>query len=195
MNSIRRRSLDSLMWSFLLFLVGIGQWQPVSGAETAPKVGDIAADFELTSVTGDRIKLTEKLKQGSVVLVVLRGFPGYQCPVCNKQVGQFLQDADKFKAAGVQVLFVYPGPSKNLSERAKEFIKDKTIPDHFHLLVDPDYQFTNAYHLRWNAADETAYPSTFVIAGDRKLSFVKISQTHGGRTKPDEVLEQLKRKQ
>jgi len=126
-----------------------------------------------------------------VVLVVLRGYPGYQCPVCNQQVGQFLQQADKFKAAGAQLVFVYPGASKDLALRAKEFWADRSLPDHVQLLIDPDYKFTNAYHLRWDAPKETAYPSTFVIQ-DRKITFAKVSQTHGGRAKVEEVLAMLK---
>ncbi len=157
-------------------------------AEAPPQVGDTVKDFELSSVSDEKVKLSEVTKNGPVVLVVLRGFPGYQCPVCNQQVGQYLSQADKFKAAGAQVLLIYPGPSKNLTQRADEFLAAKTLPSHFRLLVDPDYTFTNAYHLRWNAPGETAYPATFVIQKDRKITFAKVSQSHGGRTKPDEVL-------
>lgn len=161
-------------------------------ADSPPKIGQMAEDFELKSVRGDKVKLTEIAEHGPVVLVVLRGFPGYQCPVCNAQVGQLLAHADKFKSAGSQVVLVYPGPSADLTKRAQEFIKNKTIPDHFHLLVDPDYDFTNAYHLRWDAPNETAYPSTFVIGKDKMIVFAKVSDSHGGRTKPDEILRVLK---
>lgn len=161
-------------------------------ADTLPKVGETAKDFELLSVDGNQVKLTTVLEKGPVVLVVLRGFPGYQCPVCSKQVGQLLNEAEKFKSAGATVLLVYPGPSGKLMERAKEFIKDKTIPDHFSLLVDPDYVLTHAYHLRWNSSGETAFPSTFVIQKNGKISFAKISQSHGGRTEPGEILKELK---
>ncbi len=163
-------------------------------AELPPKVGAIADDFELRSVAGGSVKLSQIAEQGPVVLVVLRGFPGYQCPICNQQVGQFLAEADKFKAAGANVLFVYPGPSQNLAKRAEEFLRDQTIPNHFQLLVDPDYEFTKKYHLRWNANNETAYPSTFVMQKDRKITFAKVSQSHGGRTKPDEILKALQSK-
>ena len=122
---------------------------------------------------------------------MLRGFPGYQCPICSRQVGQLVEQADKFKAAGAQVVFIYPGPSSGLTGRAKEFIGEKTLPDHFQMLVDPDYKFTNAYHLRWDEPRETAYPSTFVLTKDRKITFAKISQSHGDRTKADDVLKAL----
>ena len=183
----RIRPMAIIACAFAIFCLSFG----AHAAEIPPKVGGMADDFELKSLKGDSVKLSDVTKDGPVVLIVLRGYPGYQCPICSQQVGQVLKEAGKFKEAGVQVLFVYPGPSKNLAKRAEEFLRDKTIPDHFQLLVDPDYQFTDAYHLRWNAQGETAYPSTFVIGKDRKITFAKISKTHGDRTSPDEILKAL----
>lgn len=177
--------------SILLVLIGI---RAGIAADTPPKVGETAPKFELESVDGTTIKLTDYAGKGPVVLVVLRGFPGYQCPICSQQVGQLLEKAEEIKSAGATVLLVYPGPSARLIEKAKEFIKDKTIPDHFQLLVDPDYKFTNAYHLRWNAAGETAYPSTLIIQPSLKVSYSKVSRSHGGRSTAKEILEKLKSK-
>jgi hypothetical protein len=39
----------------------------------------------------------------------------------------------------------------------------KKLPADFDLVLDPGYDFTNTYGLRWNAPNETAYPSTFLI--------------------------------
>lgn len=187
---LSRRSLAVVGLGLLL----LGVLPVLMAADQAPQVGDKAADFELDSVTGAKVELSKVAAQGPVVLIVLRGFPGYQCPVCNQQVGQYLAQAEKLKAAGAQVLLVYPGPADGLAKKAQEFINDKTIPAHFQLLVDPDYAFTNAYHLRWDAAGETAYPSTFVIQKDLKVVFSKVSQEHGGRSKPEEVLKVLSKK-
>ena len=44
-----------------------------------------------------------------VVLVVLRDFPGHQCPLCNRQVAEFTSHASEF--VGASVLMVYPGPA------------------------------------------------------------------------------------
>jgi len=180
-----RRVVVSFLW---LCLATVHSVSSARGDEAPPKVGDTAVDFELLSIKGDKVRLSKIANNGPVVLIVLRGFPGYQCPICSRQVGQLLGEADKIKAAGATVLFIYPGPSKNLSERAKEFVRDKTIPDHFQLLVDPDYSLTNSYHLRWDAPRETAYPATFVIQKDRRITFAKVSREHGGRTTVDEVL-------
>ncbi len=154
-------------------------------------MGDAAPDFELASVTETKVRLSEVASKSPVVLIVLRGFPGYQCPICNQQVGQYLNQAEKLKSAGAQVLLVYPGSSADLAMRAQEFIKDQTIPDHFQLLLDSDYAFTNAHHLRWDEAGETAYPSTFVIQKDLKVAYARVSEEHGGRSTPEEVLKVL----
>jgi len=44
------------------------------------------------------------------------------------------------------------------------------------------------WNLRWEAPQETAYPSTFVIDKEGKIRFAKVSKSHGGRTKSGEIL-------
>jgi len=163
-------------------------------AETPPAVGDVAKDFSLDTVDGEKAQLLRLEKEGPVVLLVLRGFPGYQCPVCNAQVGQFVASAKKFEALNANLVLVYPGPAQGLKAHAQEFIRGKTLPQNFYLALDPDYAFTVAYGLRWEAKNETAYPSTFVIGQDGKVQFAKISTTHGGRATAEEVLNVLAKK-
>lgn len=159
-----------------------------------PEVGDEAEDFELKTLDAKSVKLSKLVADGPVVLIVLRGYPGYQCPVCTAQVGQFVAKAKPFDAAKARVVMVYPGPADGLKKHADEFVRGKTLPDNFFLVLDPDYEFTKAYHLRWEAKNETAYPSTFVIDRERKITFAKISMTHGGRASVDEVLKALAEK-
>ena len=153
-----------------------------------PAVGDEAKDFELTALSGERVKLSDVAKQGPVALVVLRGFPGYQCPLCSRQVQEFLTKSDEFRSAKTTILFVYPGPADQLKEKAAEFVKGKDYPKHVHFLLDPDYTFTKQYGLRWDARAETAYPSTFVIDSKQKITFAKVSTTHGDRAAVGDVL-------
>lgn len=156
-----------------------------------PTVGEEAADFELKTLDAETVKLSKLVADGPVVLIVLRGYPGYQCPVCNSQVGQFLSKAEQFDALKTRVVMVYPGPADGLKKHADEFVRGKTLPNNFSLALDPDYEFAKAYHLRWDAKNETAYPSTFVVDRERKVTFAKISISHGGRASADEVLKAL----
>jgi thioredoxin-dependent peroxiredoxin len=158
-----------------------------------PKVGQTAKEFELSALGGGKVKLSEVNKQ-KVVLVVLRGYPGYQCPLCSRQFAEFLKLGDEFKNADTQVVFIYPGPAEKLQERAADFAKGRDYPKHFSILLDGDYKFTNSYGLRWDARNETAYPSTFVIETDGKISFAKVSTTHGDRVPAAEALKVAKKK-
>ena len=156
-----------------------------------PRVGDTAADFELNALGGGKVKLSQLTRRGTVVLVQLRGFPGYQCPLCTMQVGELMSNANQFAAAKAQVILVYPGPADGLKAHADEFVKGKTMPKNFTLVLDPDYAVVNKYGLRWDAPNETAYPSTFVIDRKGKIVFAKVSQSHGDRAKTSDILAAL----
>ena len=165
---------------------------PATAPSTMTVVGNPAPDFSLKDIKGNELKLSDLTQKGPVVLIQLRGWVGYQCPICTRQFGDFITHRDALDAAGAQVVFVYPGPALGLEDHAKDFISGKGLPASFHFLLDPDLVFVNAYGLRWDKKGETAYPSTFVI--DRKgiFQFVKISHSHGDRATTAEVLNVLK---
>src|SRR3954468_3847029 len=83
-----------------------------------PALGEKAPDFSLSTPEGKTVRLAEAVAKGPVALVVLRGYPGYQCPYCNRQVQDLVQSSDAFQKAGVHVLMVYPGPPQELGTRA-----------------------------------------------------------------------------
>jgi peroxiredoxin len=166
-----------------------GQMPPTDGA--TPKVGDRARDFALQSLDGATVRLSEEASRGPLVLVVLRGWPGYQCPFCTRQFGDYLANAAKFDEAGARVLFVYPGPGDGLIAHAEAFTAGRALPSAFRILLDPGYTFTQAYALRWEAANETAYPSTFVINKDAVVTFAQTSRSHGDRVTAESVLKAL----
>ncbi len=160
-----------------------------------PKMGDKAPDFTLKTLDDQTVRLGELTAKGKVVLVVLRGWPGYQCPICDRQVQDFVQSASAFAEAKVQVVFVYPGPASDLKAHAEEFktMKGKQWPKDFLYVIDPDYTMVNAYNLRWNAPKETAYPSTFILDNKGVIRFEKISHGHGDRTKAADMLTEVKK--
>jgi peroxiredoxin len=160
-------------------------------ASSVPKVGDTAADFTLDGLDGKSASLSDFTSRGPVVLIMLRGWPGYQCPLCTRQVADFAAHAKELTDAGATVVLVYPGPAEDLKAHAEDFFKDKSLSDTFHILIDPDFKMTNAYALRWNAPHETAYPSTFVIDAKRVVRYALVSKEHGGRSKAKDVIKQL----
>lgn len=157
------------------------------------KVGSTATDVEFQPLEGKTaVKLSELTAKGPVVLVVLRGWPGYQCPICFRQMGDLRKHAEEFMELGATVVLVYPGPAEALSQHAKDFLKGTELPEPFLYVVDPDYAFTNLYQLRWDEPRETAYPSTFVLDEDRVIRFRKISTSHGDRARAADVVAAVK---
>ena len=160
-----------------------------------PKVGDKAPDFSLKTLDGQTVTLSALTAKQDVVLVLLRGWPGYQCPICERQVQDLISSEDKFAETKAQLLFVYPGPADDLKAHALEFaeMKGKQWPKSYLYVMDPDYTMVNAYNLRWDAPRETSYPSTFVIDKKGIIQFAKISKTHGGRSSASEVIAAVKK--
>ncbi len=189
---------NTLAASIALAMIGaiISCMMPLAiAAAEPPKVGDKAPDFTLKTLDDQTVHLSELTAKGNVVLVVLRGWPGYQCPICDTQVHDFIAAASGFADAKAHLVFIYPGPATDLKAHAEEFKnwKGKVWPKEFLYVLDPDYAFVNSYNLRWDAPKETAYPSTFVLDKKDSVRFVKISHSHGGRTKAAEILDDVKK--
>lgn len=167
----------------------------VSAFAQTPAVGAKAPDFTLSTPTGKAVTLSTEQGGHGLVLVMLRGFPGYQCPYCVRQVHDFANRAADFKAKNTRVLLVYPGPPADLDQHAKEFLeKQAELPSNVVLVTDPDYEVTNLYGLRWNAPHETAYPSTFILDTNGMVVFEKISHDHGDRLSAQDALDNLSTK-
>src|SRR5262245_40769648 len=82
-------------------------------AAEPPGVGDKAPDFTLKTLDDQTVRLSEIISQNNVVLIVLRGWPGYQCPVCDRQVHDYIAASAGFAAAKARPVFVYPGPAND----------------------------------------------------------------------------------
>jgi peroxiredoxin Q/BCP len=169
----------------------LARMQPGRVQGATPKMNEKAPDFSLTSIDGMRVRLSDELKHGPIVLVVLRGWPGYQCPFCTRQFGDFLSHASELASQGARVVFVYPGPSDGIKGHAQAFTANRQMPPNFQFLVDPDYTFTFAYGLRWEAPEETAYPATFVLDPAGIVTFVHISKEHGDRVAAADTIKVL----
>jgi peroxiredoxin len=163
-----------------------------TGNAQTPASGEKAPDFTLLTTSGEPVRLSAETASGTTVLIILRGYPGYQCPYCQKQVHDFVTHASDFAAKKVSLLLVYPGPPGALDQHAKEFLAKQTaLPANVKLVTDPDYKVTNLYGLRWDAPNETAYPSTFILDKNRTILFEKISRSHGDRTTSTDILEKV----
>ncbi|NNC66967.1 MAG: redoxin family protein [Gammaproteobacteria bacterium] len=182
----------------LLVLIFIAYVSGSYAAEVTagPKEGSKMEDFSGTTMNGGSFQLSKLVEKGSVVIVMLRGFPGYQCPVCSTQVAGYIAKAQQFEEQrNTPVIFIYPGKVNNLEKRAKEFTApleaEVDLPSNFIFVLDQDYKITNHLGLRWNEPEETAYPAAFVIDHDGYVQYAKVSDNHRGRATADEILEFL----
>lgn len=184
---VLRHLATALLFASLCLSPGLTAAEP-------PKVGGKAPDFALKTLDDQSVRLSELTAKSKVVLVLLRGWPGYQCPICDRQVQDFIKVAPAFAEAKARVVFIYPGPAQDLKAHAKEFAdwKGKQWPKEFLFVLDPDYTMVNAYGLRWEAPKETADPSTFVLDRKGVVRFVKTSHSHGGRTKAADIVAEAK---
>ena len=180
-----------LAFAGIVCTVGILPSGRLVAAVDPPKIGDKAPDFTLAQIDGRPLSLAAELKAGAVVLIVGRGWVGYQCPFCNRQFGDFLRAAKAIETAGARVIWVYPGPTEDVQKRAEEFTAGLAFPPNFRFVLDPNYAFTLSYGLRWDAPRETAYPSTFVIDRTGVVRYALVSRTHDGRAPASEVLAAL----
>lgn len=162
-----------------------------ASAATPPQVGDTAPGFTLKQLDGRAVDFAQVTQGRAAVLVVLRGWPGYQCPFCTTQVYEYVGHAADFAARNVPVVMIYPGPAEALQAHAKEFLDNQQWPANFYYLLDPDYAFTKRYGLRWDEKGETAYPSTFVIDAQGKVVLAHVSHEHGDRLGAAALLRQL----
>ncbi len=177
-----------------------GENQAQSSVAAAKKLlapGKQAQDFRLQAIAGMHsgpVELSQITGHGPVVIVLLRGYPEAQCPACTAQVADLVKHADQFTAKQAQVLLIYPGSKSLLKQHAEEFLQGTQLPKPLTFLLDPGLSFTKAYGLHWDAPNETSYPSTIIVDRQGKIAFLKISETHRGRSTAKEILAELEAK-
>ena len=192
------KKLFPLVW--LLFISPLAVNQPLSAKDAdeeekkSLEVGEKARNFDLPLVgEDDYVELKDLYDDGPVVVIVLRGYPGYQCMLCRQQLGAMINRAKALKVAVHKVVLVYPGESADLERHAKQFMGSRSIPEPFVLVRDPGLKMVDDWGLRWKAPRETAYPATYIINSNGRVAWRKISDNHGGRVTAQEILQQLKK--
>ena len=83
----------AILQLLLVCSVGVVHAEGKSELKQPPGIGDKAPEFALNDLDGKSVSLADQLKHGPTVVVVLRGYPGYQCPLCTKQFGELMGKA------------------------------------------------------------------------------------------------------
>jgi peroxiredoxin len=177
-------------------IAGLFTWPSVALADqTSPlDVGDRAIDFELPIVGGEGlISLSDEYKKGGVVVIVLRGYPGYHCPICTQQLGSLANRAQTLAQETHRVILVYPGEKTSLEKHAKQFMGSRRLRDPLVIVRDDGMEMVAQWGLRWNKRKETAYPAAYIIDRNGRVRWKKVSKTHAGRSSVQEILRELRK--
>ena len=168
------------------------------------EVGIEAPLFKTTDIEGNKIKVSELLKSGPVVIVFYRG---EWCPWCTKYLSELNESLPEIKAKGASVLVVSP-EVKSSSENTKKmtasdfvFISDadlkigKAYDVLFH--VTEDYQGKVHAKLKkgdpsnTSVVDNLPVPATYVIGVDGKITYRQFDYNYSKRANAGDILEVL----
>jgi peroxiredoxin len=101
-------------------------------------VGAQAPDFSLPNAFGERVRLSDLLAAGPVVLTFYRGA---WCPYCNLQLRALHQSMPQIEARGARLVAVTP----QLPDKSREQLEDDGYA--FEVLSDLDDRVMQAYNL------------------------------------------------
>jgi peroxiredoxin len=150
----------------LILLLGIGHalvttlgaqlWERADKAAAASTVGlkegQLAPDFELTDVSGQRRKLSEL--RGQTVVV---NFWATWCPPCRAEMPELQAFYMRYKDQGVTMLAVNAANTETSEGYVAAWLKERGLS--FPVVYDSAGEVTKAYRV-------SAYPSTIIVGPD-----------------------------
>lgn len=172
---------------------------------SALKTGDKAPDFTLTSASGASVTLSERLKDGPVVVIFYRG--GW-CPYCNLELRAYQQELETFKSLGASLIAITPeSPDNSLSTAEKNELS-------FDVLSDVGFEASDAFGLTFTfpAALRKVYegfgldvpktngddawrlpiPAAYVISQDGTIKLHHVDVDYTKRLDPADAIAALK---
>ncbi|MDM5315198.1 TlpA disulfide reductase family protein [Fictibacillus sp. b24] len=149
-----RKTVLSMLVTALFFSVltntplGGKKEEAISTAASGIKNGNSAPDFELTTIEGDKVKLSDL--KGKVVFVNLWAT---WCPPCRAEMPEMVRFYKDHSSKNVEVLAVNLTDSDSEKE-VKKFAEEYKL--NFPVLLDPDGKVGNTYKT-------VTIPTTFII--------------------------------
>ncbi len=131
-----------------------------------PLLGKSAPDFELFNEKRERVRLSEHLKNGPVVLVF---YYGYDCSHCVAQLFVLNDDLLHFRDLKSQVVALSPDAPEDTAAAYEKYGRF-----HFPVLSDPDNQQATVYGAfipPADGVDEKRLHGTFVIRPDGTVAW------------------------
>lgn len=169
----------------------------------SPKVGDRVEDFELETSDGAVVKLSEKVKDGPVILNFYRGS---WCHLCTLEFQELLATVPQFRARGASVLAISPqvndtreipvsagGVFVNLSDRGNEVARRFGL---VYPLGDEIRKVYEALGIRLEALNEddsyeVPVPASYLVDRDMTVRYAFASADLTERAEPDILLQEI----
>jgi peroxiredoxin len=168
------------------------------------QVGDLAPDFELPNAIDKKIKLSDRLQQGGVILTFYRG--GW-CPYCNLELRAYQKILPQVWAMKANLIAISPQtPDASLSTVERNQLS-------FDVLSDIGSVVAKAYKIAFELPDELKQlyvelghplpdfngtcdwqlpiPATFVIAPNHHIILAHVDVDYRNRLEPIDALRVL----
>jgi peroxiredoxin len=171
--------------------------------DRALKPGDKAPDFELKTPEGKKVRLSELLKAGPIVVTWYRG--GW-CPYCNLTLLSLQKALPDIKAAGGQLIALNP----ELDSYTSETVGKTNIE--FDVLSDPANNVAREYGIVFkmtpdvaaamrkgvqtntrngDESDELPLAASYVIAQDGTITYAFLDADYRNRAEPSDLIQAL----
>ena len=145
-------------------------------------------DLTFTGSDGNPVSIQDYVGKKNVLLVFTRGFSGQLCPYCTTQTSRLIANYDKFTERDTEVLLVYPGSTDQLDafrQASMAEAEKESFP--FPVLLDEDLAAVK----RLNIAAQLAFPSTFIINKDGRVTLSYVGKNLTDRPSIKALLAQL----
>jgi peroxiredoxin len=173
--------------------------------EAALKQGGLAPEFTLPDALGIPVTLSDRLRDGPVVLIFYRG--GW-CPYCNIQLRAYQRALGEITALGGQLLAVSPQlPDGSLSTTTLNALSFGVLSDFgnhvaraFGLVYALPEELRAALRsygkalpgINGDESWELPLPATYVIAPDRTVTLAAVELDYRQRLAPEDVVAALR---
>ncbi len=167
----------------------------------ALNVGDRAPDFDLPNAKGGTVKLSDKLKEGPVVISFYRGD---WCPYCNLELRALQAALPEFEARGASLVAISPQtPDNSLTTAEKRDLEYAVLSDVGNTVArEYGLVFSLAEELRpiydqfgldipahnGDSTFELPVPATYVVDQNGVITYAFVNSDYQKRAEPSEIL-------
>lgn len=171
--------------------------------EKAKKEGDKAPNFTLPNATGQQISLTDKTKNGYVIITWYRG--GW-CPYCNLTLAAWQDILPEIQTEHIELIAISPElPDSTLSTKEKNELAFEVVSDvgnkvakEYGIVFPLDPSIREAYKSmgleKYNGDASYTLPlaATYVINSENEIVYAFLDADYKKRAEPKEVLQKIK---